>query len=52
MILVLSPDGRLLKRFRPHSATINDLSIDSTGEYVGSASMDGAFNFSRPGSLF
>ncbi|KAG0655802.1 Vacuolar protein sorting-associated protein 41 [Rhodotorula mucilaginosa] len=41
MIFVLSPEGRLLKRFRPHSATINDLSIDSTGEYVGSASMDG-----------
>ena len=42
MIFVLSPEGRLLNRFRPHSATINDLSIDSTGEYVGSASMDGA----------
>ncbi|KWU41462.1 vacuolar protein sorting-associated protein 41, partial [Rhodotorula sp. JG-1b] len=41
MIFVLSPEGRLLNRFRPHSATINDLSIDSTGEYVGSASMDG-----------
>ncbi|GAA5979343.1 hypothetical protein JCM10908_002888 [Rhodotorula pacifica] len=41
MIFVLSPEGRLLKRFRPHSATINDLSIDSTGEFVGSASMDG-----------
>ncbi|BGP29523.1 Vacuolar protein sorting-associated protein 41 [Rhodotorula toruloides] len=40
-VYVLSPEGKLIKRFRPHSAMINDLSIDSTCEFVASASMDG-----------
>ncbi|GAA6055511.1 hypothetical protein JCM3770_006297 [Rhodotorula araucariae] len=38
---VLSPEGLLFKRYRPHSAMINALSIDSTCEFVASASMDG-----------
>ncbi|PRQ73281.1 vacuolar assembling protein VPS41 [Rhodotorula toruloides] len=40
-LFVLSPEGMLIKRFHPHSAMINDLSIDSTCEFVASASMDG-----------
>ncbi|BGP22319.1 vacuolar protein sorting VPS41 [Rhodotorula toruloides] len=40
-LFVLSTEGTLVKRYRPHSAMINDLSIDSTCEFVASASMDG-----------
>ncbi|BGP45376.1 Vacuolar protein sorting-associated protein 41 [Rhodotorula kratochvilovae] len=40
-VFVLTPEGQLVKRYRPHSAMINALSIDSTCEFVASASMDG-----------
>ncbi|GAA5862553.1 hypothetical protein JCM8547_002101 [Rhodosporidiobolus lusitaniae] len=40
-ILVLTPEGGLVKRFQPHTAMVNDLSVDSTSEFVASASMDG-----------
>lgn len=38
---MLDFDGKLLKRVRPHSAMVNDLSIDNGSDFVGSASMDG-----------
>lgn len=41
-IFILDFDGNVIKRFRPHLATINDLSIDTSSEFVASASMDGA----------
>ncbi|GAA5865395.1 hypothetical protein JCM1840_001554 [Sporobolomyces johnsonii] len=40
-IYVLNPEGILLKTFRPHSAMVNDLSVDILSEFVASASMDG-----------
>ncbi|GAA6038514.1 hypothetical protein JCM8097_004607 [Rhodosporidiobolus ruineniae] len=40
-VLVLSPEGKLVKRFQPHSAMVNDLSVDLGSEWVASASMDG-----------
>ncbi|GAA5949012.1 hypothetical protein JCM21900_003173 [Sporobolomyces salmonicolor] len=40
-IYVLNSEGVLLKTFRPHSAMVNDLSIDTLSEFVASASMDG-----------
>lgn len=41
-VFVLDHAGLIYKRFRPHSAMINDLSIDLASEFVASASMDGA----------
>lgn len=41
MVHVLDMKGTRIKSRRPHSATINDISIDSTGEFVATASMDG-----------
>ncbi|GAA5906611.1 hypothetical protein JCM8208_000496 [Rhodotorula glutinis] len=41
VVFVFTPDGQLVKRYRPHSAMVNALSIDSTCEFVASASMDG-----------
>ncbi|GAA6004052.1 Vps41p [Rhodotorula paludigena] len=40
-IFVLTPEGQFVKRYRPHSAMVNGLSVDSTCEFVASASMDG-----------
>lgn len=42
-IFVLTPEGQFVKRYRPHSAMVNGLSVDSTCEFVASASMDGSF---------
>ncbi|CAG8570731.1 10525_t:CDS:10, partial [Cetraspora pellucida] len=60
-VFILDFDGNLIKRFSSHSATVNDLSIDTAEEYVASASMDGkvvihgmyvdstqVFNYRRP----
>ncbi|WFD26708.1 Vacuolar protein sorting-associated protein 41 [Malassezia nana] len=41
MIYVLSRTGHLEKGFRFHSAPVLDIVFDSTGEFVGSAGMDG-----------
>ncbi|WFD19582.1 Vacuolar protein sorting-associated protein 41 [Malassezia caprae] len=41
MIFVLSRKGHLEKGFRFHSAPVLDIVFDSTGEFVGSAGMDG-----------
>jgi len=46
VVFVFTPDGQLVKRYRPHSAMVNALSIDSTCEFVASASMDGASSLS------
>ncbi|ORY90935.1 hypothetical protein BCR35DRAFT_275010 [Leucosporidium creatinivorum] len=40
-IFILDFQGNIVKRFRPHAAMINDLSIDGASEFVASASMDG-----------
>lgn len=61
MIFVLSRTGHLEKGFQVHSAPVLDIVFDSTGEFVGSAGMDGIvmiaalssseqyeFNFHRP----
>ncbi|GAA5884825.1 hypothetical protein JCM6882_007110 [Rhodosporidiobolus microsporus] len=40
-VFVLSPEGKLVKQFQPHSAMVNDLSVDIASEFVASASMDG-----------
>ena len=38
---VLDLNGNEIRRFTPHSARVNDVSVDSTGEFVGSCSQDG-----------
>eukprot|EP00833_Pecoramyces_ruminatium_P006798 jgi/Orpsp1_1/1180830/evm.model.c7180000074804.1 len=41
MIHILDLTGNSVKRFKCHSATINQISIDDNGEYIASASDDG-----------
>lgn len=41
MIYILDVEGNLVKGFRSHSASILDLDIDSSSEFVASASIDG-----------
>ena len=38
---VLDLNGNEIRRFKPHSARVNGISIDRTGEFVGSCSEDG-----------
>ncbi|KAF7728592.1 Vacuolar protein sorting-associated protein 41 [Apophysomyces ossiformis] len=58
---ILDFEGNVIKSFRHHAATVNDISIDSADEFVASASDDGKvfiyalytsevqhFNFRRP----
>ncbi|KAI5478965.1 vacuolar protein sorting VPS41 [Pseudohyphozyma bogoriensis] len=40
-VFVLDHKGAIVKRFRPHAAMVNDLSIDTGSEFVASASIDG-----------
>eukprot|EP01119_Soliformovum_irregulare_P019120 TRINITY_DN5998_c0_g1_i1.p1 TRINITY_DN5998_c0_g1~~TRINITY_DN5998_c0_g1_i1.p1 ORF type:complete len:882 (+),score=254.78 TRINITY_DN5998_c0_g1_i1:60-2705(+) len=40
-VFVLDFNGNEIKRFSRHSATINELSIDDTGEFIASCSDDG-----------
>lgn len=40
---ILDFEGNLIKSFRNHSATVNDISIDKSDEFVASASDDGNF---------
>ncbi|KAL8279333.1 hypothetical protein RQP46_008370 [Phenoliferia psychrophenolica] len=40
-IFILDFKGAIVKRFRPHQAMVNDLSLDSGSDFVASASMDG-----------
>lgn len=46
-VFVLSDSGDLIKRFRPHRATVNDLSVDAACEHIASASVDGPRSPSR-----
>ena len=46
MVYILDFEGNLVKGFRSHSASILDLDIDSTSEFVASASMDGLVSIS------
>ncbi|TPX35873.1 hypothetical protein SmJEL517_g01692 [Synchytrium microbalum] len=61
IIHILDLDGNDVKRFQCHSATVNQLSIDTHGEFIASASDDGRvlinslysadvqqFNYKRP----
>lgn len=61
MVFVLDFSGNLVKAFRSHSASVLDLSIDSSMEFIAAAGMDGllsisslssaehyAFDFKRP----
>ncbi|KAI8371458.1 uncharacterized protein BYT42DRAFT_594997 [Radiomyces spectabilis] len=61
VVHILDFEGNVIKSFRHHSATVNDISIDDADEYVASASDDGKvyiyalytsevqhFNFRRP----
>lgn len=41
LIFVLDFAGQVIHRYRPHSATINHLTIDDHSEFVASASIDG-----------
>ncbi|KAI8987337.1 hypothetical protein BDF20DRAFT_814816 [Mycotypha africana] len=41
---ILDFEGNVIKSFKSHSATINDISIDNSMEYVASASDDGKVN--------
>jgi WD40 repeat protein len=38
---ILDFEGNVIKSFRHHSATVNDISIDKSDEFVASASDDG-----------
>ncbi|KAK0543251.1 Vacuolar protein sorting-associated protein 41 [Tilletia horrida] len=46
MIYVLDVQGNLVKGFRSHSASILDIDVDSTNEFVASAGMDGIVSIS------
>ncbi|SCZ92265.1 BZ3500_MvSof-1268-A1-R1_Chr5-2g07747 [Microbotryum saponariae] len=50
-ILVLDHQGQLVKIFKPHTAMINDLNIDTTSEFIAAASMDGEFTMGSAGRL-
>ncbi|CAA7391119.1 unnamed protein product [Spirodela intermedia] len=41
VVHILDFQGNQVKEFHAHSATVNDLSFDSEGEYIGSCSDDG-----------
>ena len=41
VVAVLDLNGNEIRRFSPHSAAVNDLCIDRSGEFVGSCSEDG-----------
>ena len=44
VVHVLDHNGERIKSFRPHSASINDIQLDTYGEFVASAAMDGEPN--------
>lgn len=44
---ILDFEGNVIKSFRNHSATVNDISIDKSDEFVASASDDGNFCFTK-----
>ena len=46
MVFILDLSGNLIKGFRSHSASVLDLDIDSTQEFVAAAGMDGLLSVS------
>ncbi len=42
MVHMLSYDGSKIGSYRPHTATINDIEIDEDGDFVATASVEGA----------
>lgn len=42
VVHVLDFHGNRVKSYRPHTVTVNDICIDSEGEFVATASADGA----------
>ncbi|UZJ51584.1 hypothetical protein CBS101457_000904 [Exobasidium rhododendri] len=45
-IYILDEQGNLIKGFRSHTASVLDLVIDSTSDFIGSAGMDGLVSIS------
>ncbi len=41
IVHALDFSGERVKSFRPHSASIIDLCVDSSGDFIATASMDG-----------
>jgi WD40 repeat protein len=48
MVYLLDFTGNMIKKYSNHSAAVNEISIDETGEYLASCSDDGAFTFPLP----
>ncbi|KAH7104664.1 vacuolar protein sorting-associated protein 41 [Auriculariales sp. MPI-PUGE-AT-0066] len=61
MVHILDLTGKVIKSYRPHSASVLDICVDSTGDFVATASVDGrvvvyslstpevfSFDFKRP----
>ena len=46
IVHVLDYTGERVKSYRPHSASIIDMCFDTTGEFVGTASIDGNHSMS------
>jgi hypothetical protein len=47
MVHMLSYEGSKIGSFRPHAASINDIKIDEDGDFVATASVEGARNIHR-----
>ena len=41
MVHILDYLGNRVQSYRPHSASINEMCIDTTGDFVATASVDG-----------
>lgn len=41
IVHVLDFHGNRVKSYRPHAATVNDICIDSEGEFIATAAADG-----------
>jgi tricorn protease-like protein len=41
-LFILTHQGALVKRFKPHLASILDIDIDPGGDFIATASVDGA----------
>ena len=44
-VLILDFDGNLNKRLSSHVASVTDIAIEVSGEYIASASLDGLYFF-------
>jgi vacuolar protein sorting-associated protein 41 len=51
IVHVMDLSGNTIKMFRPHSASILDICMDATADWVGTASMDGLSPFCPPYGL-